>query len=680
MVGCVQASVCNGVAFLPASPDFAGAHSFWRMIVLMGLGAITVLSNALPTSAAQAPAIYRETAISHPEIGYRGMVSSQDVHATDAAVAVLDEGGNAVDAAVTAGLTLAVTLPRAGNIGGGGFMLVHDAKTGSQTSIDYREQAGAAAHADMFLDDNGQPIADLSRVTHLAAGVPGTLRGFELALKKFGSIDMKRALAPAIKLAEEGFPVSEDLFESLQHYRNEFALSPEAMRVFYQPDGSPWPVGHRLVQSDLAKTLRRVAENGVDEFYTGQTARLIVDDMVANGGILTSEDLANYKALERRPLTGSYRGVKVVSMPPPSSGGTHLIQMLNILERFPMEQFGHHSADSIHVMAEAMRLAYADRSRYMGDPDFVDVPVDYLTSRKYAIALAERIDMKSATPSMTVLPGQNMRAPFESHETTHFSVIDADGNAVSNTYTLNFSYGSKLMVPGTGILLNNQMDDFTAKPGAANAYGLIGGRANAIAPGKRMLSSMTPTLLFREDGSIVATGSPGGSRIINVVLQMIVNLIDYDMSVAEATVSPRFHHQWFPDSLGLENGFSPDTIRLLAARGHKIRRQAAIGSTQTVCRFDGVFVGFSDLRRRNSKTLGLPALPVEVNVARVERVAESASAIADHGHPPKVQTPIEKAKAAQASGKPVNSGTLSDSPDESPIRNEGGRLTSEPVE
>lgn len=550
--------------------------------------------------------IFRQSAISHPEIGYQGMVSSQDTFSTKAAAEVLAEGGNAIDAAVTAGFTMAVTLPRAGNIGGGGFMLIHDAQTNRQTAIDYREQASSKADRDMFLDSDGNPVDDLSQITHLAAGVPGTVRGFELALKKYGTIDLARALRPAIELAEQGFPVSEDLHESLLHYQDEFALSAEAQKVFYQPDGSPWPVGALLVQKDLATSLRLIAENGADEFYQGSIAEKIVADMRTNRGIINAEDMKTYQAVEREPLQGSYRGLKVVSMPPPSSGGTHLIQMLNILERFPMEQFGHNSADSVHVMTEAMRVAYADRSKYLGDPDYVSIPIDHLTSKKYAQALSKKIDMNSASPSLAVFPGAEMKSPYESHETTHFSVIDAAGNAVSNTYTLNFSYGSKLMVPGTGILLNNQMDDFSSKPGAANAYGLIGGKCNAIEPGKRMLSSMTPTFLFKADGTVVATGSPGGSRIINVVLQMIVNMVDHNLTVAEATVAPRIHHQWFPDVLHVEKGFSPDTIRLLASRGHKVAKQSAMGSTQTVAKQNGMFVGFSDLRRRDSLTLGVP--------------------------------------------------------------------------
>lgn len=612
-----------------------------KMIAVIAILWVTVVTLDRQVNAQ----IFRQSAISHPEIGYQGMVSSQDTFSTKAAADVLAEGGNAIDAAVTAGFTMAVTLPRAGNIGGGGFMLIHDAKTNQQTAIDYREQASSKADRDMFLDPDGNPIDDLSQITHLAAGVPGTVRGFELALKKYGTIDLARALRPAIELAEQGFPVSEDLHESLLHYRDEFALSPEAQKVFYQPDGSPWPVGALLVQKDLAASLRLIAENGADEFYEGSIAKKIVADMRDNQGIITAEDLKTYQAVEREPLQGSYRGVKVVSMPPPSSGGAHLIQMLNILERFPMEQFGHNSADSVHVMTEAMRVAYADRSKYLGDPDYVSIPIDHLTSKKYAYLLAKKIDMNSASPSLAVVPGASMQSPYESHETTHFSVIDAAGNAVSNTYTLNFSYGSKLMVPGTGILLNNQMDDFSSKPGAANAYGLIGGKCNAIEPGKRMLSSMTPTFLFKADGSLVATGSPGGSRIINVVLQMIVNMVDHNLTVAEATVAPRFHHQWFPDVLHVEKGFSPDTIRLLASRGHKVKNQSAMGSTQTVAKQSGVFVGFSDLRRRNSLTLGVPKYvdrPARLLAGDQKPTFEKASI----GVSPEARTPVKVLKAS----------------------------------
>lgn len=568
---------------------------------------------AIATCASAQTAIYTDQAIVHPVVGYGGMVSSQDAHATKAAADVLAEGGNAIDAAVTAGFTLAVTLPRAGNIGGGGFMIVHLAEEQKQIAIDYREKAPKAASRDMFLDEKGNPVADRSRITHLAAGVPGTVRGLALALEKHGTITLQRALAPAIELAEKGFPVGEDLSDSLKSYSDDFNASAhaEAAKIFFDTEGNPPAAGTLLVQKDLAKTLRLISDNGADAFYVGAIADAIATDMKANGGLITKEDLAAYQPVIRQPVSGTYRGVKVVSMPPPSSGGVHLIQMLNILEHFPIRQYGHNSAAAIHVTTEAMRRAYADRSRYLGDPDFSEIPIKQLISKKYASELAEKIDPDHASPSTIVAPGLGALKRFESNETTHFSVIDRFGNAVSNTYTLNFSYGSKLVVPDTGILLNNEMDDFSAKPGKPNAYGLIGGRRNAVEPEKRMLSSMTPTLIFKKDGSVIATGSPGGSRIINIVLQVTCNLADHGMNVAEATAAPRFHHQWFPDELRIERGFSPDTIKLLTAKGHKIRLGSALGSTQTVAYGAGVFQGSSDPRRRGALTIGLPSFPEE---------------------------------------------------------------------
>ncbi|MCH2062319.1 MAG: gamma-glutamyltransferase [Roseibacillus sp.] len=542
-----------------------------------------------------------------PVVGHGGMVATQEAHATRAATTVLAEGGNAVDAAVTAGFALAVTLPRAGNLGGGGFMLVHLADGARQVAIDYREKAPGAAHRDMFLNREGTPDPKLSRHTRLAAGVPGTVRGLTLALKRYGTISLRRALRPAIELAETGFLVGEDLHQSLHSYAGDFRADPAARKIFLTAEGKAWPVGSRLVQKDLARSLRLLAEHGPDAFYLGALAATIADDMKAHGGLITREDLAAYRPLERLPVTGRYRTWKIVSMPPPSSGGVHLIQMLNILEHFPLRDYGHNSGNAIHVTAEAMRRAYADRSRYLGDPDFVKVPVDKLVSKDYSRRLAGQIDRNQATPSTKVAPGLGPLSRSESNETTHFSVIDRNGNAVSNTYTLNFSYGSRIVVPGTGILLNNEMDDFSAKPGTPNAYGLIGGRHNAIEPGKRMLSSMTPTLLFKDDGTLVATGSPGGSRIINIVLQIVCNLADHGMNVAEATHAPRFHHQWLPDQLRIERGLSPDTIRLLTTRGHRIRVAPAIGSTQTVMLSRGIFHGASDPRRAGALTLGLPA-------------------------------------------------------------------------
>ena len=573
----------------------------------LGASCLLLLTLGSPlTAQTTTTPIDREQSIPHPVIGHGGMVATQEAHATRAATAVLAEGGNAVDAAVTAGFTLAVTLPRAGNLGGGGFMLIHLAGEKRQIAIDYREKAPGNAHRDMFLNRKGNPDPRLSRHTHLAAGVPGTVRGLALALKRYGTISLRRALQPAIELAKNGFLVGEDLHQSIHAYAGDFRKDEAAGKIFLTPAGKAWPVGSRLIQKDLARSLQILSEHGPDAFYLGELATAIANDMKARGGLITSEDLSAYRPIERLPVTGRYRNWKIVSMPPPSSGGTHLIQMLNILEHFPISDYGHNSASAIHVTTEAMRRAYADRSRYLGDPDFAKVPVNELVSRDYARRLAKQINRNKATPSTKVAPGLGPLPRSESNETTHFSVIDRNGNAVSNTYTLNFSYGSRIVVPGTGILLNNEMDDFSAKPGTPNAYGLIGGRHNAIEPGKRMLSSMTPTLLFRDDGALVATGSPGGSRIINIVLQIVCNIADHGMNVAEATHAPRFHHQWLPDQLGIERGLSPDITRLLTTRGHRIKVVSPIGSTQTVMLSGEIFHGASDPRRAGALTLGLP--------------------------------------------------------------------------
>ncbi|MCH2061696.1 MAG: gamma-glutamyltransferase [Verrucomicrobiales bacterium] len=540
-----------------------------------------------------------------PVTGSTGMVATQEAHATRAAAKVLAEGGNAIDAAVCAGFTLAVTLPRAGNIGGGGFMLIHLEKTNRQTAIDYREKAPTAAHRDMFLDSKGNVDTNLSRSSRLAAGVPGTVRGLALALQQHGTISLKRAIQPAIELAEDGFIVGQDLHQSLKARPGHFKNSPAALQAYYNPDGSPPAIGSRLIQKDLARTLRTIADQGPDAFYAGPIAAAIVADMKANGGIITADDLRDYRPIIRQPISGTYRDWKVVAMPPPSSGGIHLIQMLNILEKFPIAKYGHNSANTMHICIESMRRAYADRSRYLGDPDFTEIPTKALISKGYAKMLSEKIDLSQATPSGKVSPGLEPVEDLESNETTHFSVIDRWGNAVTNTYTLNFSYGSGIMVAGTGILLNNEMDDFSAKPGVPNAYGLLGGKRNAIEPNKRMLSSMTPTLLFKGKNHLVATGSPGGSRIITTVLQIVCNLVDHGMNIAGATAAARFHHQWFPDEVQVEPGFDPDILASLRKRSHTVKARSLMGSTQTVARINGLFFGASDPRRQGALAIGI---------------------------------------------------------------------------
>lgn len=552
---------------------------------------------------AQDATIYSDRDRVHPVWAASGLVASQEAVATEIGVDVLKAGGNAVDAAVAVGFALAVTLPQAGNLGGGGFMIVHDAETGENVAIDYREKAPSGATRDMFLDAAGEADPEKSRWSGLATGVPGTVAGLALALERHGTLSLADALAPAIRLAEEGIIVTPALSDSLKANAEELKAWPSSAAIFFKPDGSAYEPGERLLQPDLAASLRRIAEGGIEAFYEGETARLIADAVQEAGGLITVEDMAAYEAVVREPVQGSYRGYDIISMPPPSSGGVHIVQILNILEGFPIAWLGHNSAETIHLMAEAMKLAYADRSEYLGDSDFVDVPVKGLTSEAYAETLRGKINRNRATPSATIRPGD--LGPFESDQTTHFSVVDKDGNAVANTYTINFSYGSGTVAAGTGILLNNEMDDFSAKLGVPNAYGLIGGDANAVEPGKRPLSSMSPAIVLKDGDVFLVTGSPGGSRIITTVLQMIMNVIDHGMNVAEATIAPRIHHQWLPDELRIEDGISPDTVRLLEAKGHVVREQSVMGSTHSILRReDGTLFGASDPRQPSALTAG----------------------------------------------------------------------------
>jgi gamma-glutamyltranspeptidase/glutathione hydrolase len=548
----------------------------------------------------------------HPEYSLTGMVASQSRSAAEIGAQVLADGGNAVDAAVAVGFSLAVTLPRAGNIGGGGFMLVYDASTGRTTSIDYRETAPPAAHRDMFLDADGNVDPQLSRRSHKAAGVPGTVAGLYLAHQKFGRLPWRRLVQPAGDLARGGIVVSYDLARWLESRQAQMCGTAATCGYFYKPGGVPYRTGERLVQSDLAESLQLIAVEGADAFYRGAIADKIAAEMERGGGLIDKASLAAYQPVVREPLRGHYRGYEVVTMPPPSSGGVHLIQMLNVLSQFPVADMGVGSAEGTHLLAEVMRLAYADRSKHLGDPDFYPVPVAWLTSTKYAQSLAASIDMQKARPSHEVAPG--VEPGYESEDTTHFSIIDTDGNVVSNTYTLNSSYGSAISVAGAGFLLNNEMDDFVAKPGVPNAFGLLGGKANAVEPGKRPLSSMTPTIVFANGRPWFATGSPGGSQIITAVLQMIVNVIDHGMNIAEATHQPRMHHQWYPDVLRLEPGYSRDTVRLLEARGHAVRAPSqALGSLQSVGFENGYFLGASDPRRPNAAAVAPVAVDADAN-------------------------------------------------------------------
>ena len=539
----------------------------------------------------------------HPVPGSQAMVATSHHKATEVALEVLKDGGNAVDAAVTAGFALAVTQPRSGNIGGGGFMLVAPGDGGPVKAIDYRETAPAAATRTMFQDSDGNAVPQRSRFSHLASGVPGAVAGFALALEEYGTITLAEALAPAIALARDVFEVPHRFTEGLEQARDRLTPWPATRATFYREDGSAPQPGEVFRQPELAATLQRIADHGIEDFYEGETARLIVDEMERGGGLITLEDLAGYKPVIREPVQGRYRGHKVFSMSPPSSGGTHIVQILNILEGYPMGDYGHNSAQTIHLMAEAMKRAYADRSEYLGDTDFVEVPLKGLTSKAYAEHLRNGIDRYKATPSEQIAPGKPQ--PYESNETTHFSIVDQWGNAVSNTYTINFSYGSGITVAGAGFLLNNEMDDFSAKPGVPNAYGLIGGEANRIEPGKRMLSSMSPTILRKDGRNVLVTGSPGGSRIITTTLQVIMNVVDHGLNIQSAVSAPRIHHQWLPDEIRIEQGISPDTIDLLESMGHTVRTRAAMGAIQSIqVDDDGQLWGAGDPRRSTSSARG----------------------------------------------------------------------------
>lgn len=539
----------------------------------------------------------------HPEQGTLGMVVTSHFLATDAAREVLKNGGNAIDAAVTAAFSLAVTQPRSGNIGGGGFMLVSSEKKDEVVAIDYREKAPSRADVDMFLDEDGKVNKQASRFSHQSAGVPGTVAGLTLALEQYGTISLQEAMAPAIKLAQQGFIVTRRFSEGLKAREQRLRKWDATNNIFYKADGSYYEPGDLFVQKDLAATLTRISENGAREFYEGETAELLVSEMLRHGGLISMQDMKNYQPVIRTPIQGSYRGHDVYSMPSPSSGGVHVVQLLNILEAYPISEYGHNSAQTIHVMAEAMKRAYADRSRYLGDEDFVDVPVQGLTSKTYAKSIQEDINLAQATPSETIFPGEP--AAYESNETTHFSIVDQFGNAVANTYTINFSYGSGITVEGAGFLLNNEMDDFSAKPGTPNAYGLIGGEANRIEPNKRMLSSMSPTIVKRSGKNFLVTGSPGGSRIITTTLQVIMNVIDHGLNIQSAVAAPRIHHQWLPDELRIEEGLSPDTINKLEALGHAIRQKSAMGAIQSIQVKDGTMYGGADPRRSTSLAAGL---------------------------------------------------------------------------
>ncbi|WP_230411419.1 gamma-glutamyltransferase [Collimonas humicola] len=506
------------------------------------------------------------------------VVTSQHL-ASQVGVDILKMGGNAIDAAVAVGYAQAVVNPCCGNIGGGGFMTIHLAD-GRDTFINFRETAPAAASANMYLDANGKAITNASLFGYLAAGVPGTVLGLDSAQRKYGKLTRAQVMQPAIKLARDGYILNRGDTDILDTTIAQFKKDPEAARLFLRRDGTPLQPGDRLVQKDLAKTLEAISRNGPDAFYKGAIPAAVERASKAGGGIITAADFASYKISESAPLSCNYRGYVFVSAPPPSSGGATMCQILNILEGYDMKGLGFHSAASVHYMTEAMRHSYMDRNTFLGDPAFVKNPLDRLLSKEYAAAIREKISADKATPSVEVQPGM---APHEKPETTHYSIVDKDGNAVSTTYTINGRFGAVVIAPGTGFFLNDEMDDFTVKAGVQNLFGLVQGATNSIAPGKRPLSSMAPTLVTKDGKTYMVLGSPGGSRIITITLETALNVIDYGMAPQEAVDAPRIHHQWLPDEVYYETrGLSPDTLKILDGMGYKMKEQTPWGAAELI--------------------------------------------------------------------------------------------------
>ncbi len=545
---------------------------------------------------------------SAPDLGVAsktGLVVSASSYASDAGAAILQKGGNAVDAAVATAFALAVTWPSAGNIGGGGFMVIRR-PNGETAAIDYRETAPQQATPTMYLNSKGEIDRSLTAAGYLAPGVPGTVRGLAMAHKKFGKLPWKDVVLPAVKLAEEGFILSDGLARGLNsQLSGAMGKYPASVAAYGKPDGGKWAAGDKIVFKDLGKTLRALATSGPDVFYTGWIADLIAADMKANGGLITKADLAAYQAKLRQPVTGSFRGYDIISMPPPSSGGVALIEMLNILENFDLKQHDRFAPETLHLMIEAMRRAYLDRARHLGDPDFTDIPIAKLLSKEYAKTLAASINPNKASSSVEL--GKDLvtiAEVRESDETTHFSVLDKNGMAVSNTYTLEGAYGSGVVVKGAGFLLNNEMGDFNKKPGETNVRGDIGTPANLIAPGKRMLSSMTPTIVTRNGKVVIVTGSPGGRTIINTVLNIVLNVTEFGMDGRQAVDAARMHHQWLPDSTTLEEGaVSEAVLARLKEMGHNVRQQGRQGDGHTIMvePKGKIAHGFNDRRNADSK-------------------------------------------------------------------------------
>jgi len=532
-----------------------------------------------------------------------GIVASASEIASQVGVDILKQGGNAVDAAIATAFALAVTWPTAGNIGGGGFLVYHG-EDGHATTFDFREKAPLAATERMYLGLDGLVVNNSNHRSLLSVGVPGTVAGLYKAHQELGSLPWADLVAPAVKLARDGIPITWELYTGFQQNQQFWDQYPSSAKVFLKADGSPYEFGDTWVQPDLADTLQLIQEQGRDGFYKGSNAKKLADFMRANGGIITEEDLEQYQAVEREPVRGTYRGYDIVSMPPPSSGGVTLIQILNILEGFDLAASGHNSAQTLHYMTEAMRRAYADRAEHLGDPDFNEsMPLERLLSKDYAASLRASIDPDKASIS----DENNFAQVYESEDTTHFSVVDKDGNMVSLTYTLENGYGSRIVAEGAGYLLNNEMGDFNAVPGVTNRNGQIGTPPNLIAPGKRMLSSMSPTIVAQDGKPLMAVGSPGGRTIINTTLQLILNVVDHGMNIAQSVEAPRIHHQWLPDVISMEDGgFSPDTVQLLNSRGHEVRVRGEQGTAMGVFhdREAGLFLGGSDSRAGDGGAVG----------------------------------------------------------------------------
>ena len=533
--------------------------------------------------------------------GKNGMVTTQHFLATAVGEKILNSGGNAYDAAIAVGFTLAVVLPRAGNIGGGGFMVIHDSTLNKQFSIDYREKAPINSDKDMYLNSDGTfNDQKLSTFGYLASGVPGTVAGLWEVHSKFGSLEWSKLLEDAIYYAENGFYITPYLSDMLVKYESKLSFYPETKKIFQK--NNPNFENKKLVQKDLAKTLKLIAQYGRDGFYLGPVAEKIHTQMQLNGGLITKDDLENYQPVWRTPLKSTYRDTEIITMGPPSSGGVHVIQMLNILESHNVSKIEHNSSEYINLLTEIMKYAYADRSKYLGDPDYYEVPVSQIISKNYAKTINEKIKIGKVTPSSVIYPGTF--SDNESYETTHFSIVDKDGNAVSSTYTLNSTFGSGVVIKNTGILMNNEMDDFAAAPGIPNQFGLLGAEANQIVPGKRPLSSMTPTIVMKDGDFFFTTGSPGGSRIITAVLQSIINIVDYGMNLEEANAAKRIHHQWQPDLLQIESSIDPKIKNQLLELKYNIKIINPATCLQTIMYKDNMYYGYGDFRRPDAFASG----------------------------------------------------------------------------